>query len=137
MWGQHLIVDMSGCNHTAVTDKKTIHQFCNELVESIEMTAYGEPIIEHFAKHDPHASGHTLVQLIETSNITAHFVDNVGEIYLDVFSCKEFSRENVLEVCYKIFSPSKLHTITLNRKAGSLPLVNSKESKFYPRTIMQ
>ena len=136
MWGQHLIVDMSGCNRTAVTDKETIRTFCSELVEKIDMVPYGEPVIEHFAKHDPHASGHTLVQVIETSNITAHFVDNTGDIYLDVFSCKEFSRKNVLEVCYKIFSPSELHTITLNRDAGSVPLVNSKESIFCPWTIM-
>jgi len=129
MWGQHLIVDMSGCNRTAVTDKETIRTFCSELVEKIDMVPYGEPVIEHFAKHDPHASGHTLVQLIETSNITAHFVDNTGDIYLDVFSCKDFSKEDVLEVCYKIFSPSELHTMTLNRDAGSIPLVNSKERR--------
>ena len=125
MWGQHLIVDMSGCNHAAVTDKKTIHKFCDELVISIEMKAYGEPIIEHFAKHDPHASGHTLVQLIETSNITAHFVDNVGEIYLDVFSCKKFSVESVVKVCRSIFSPLTLHTINLSRSAGQSPLTLS------------
>ena len=118
MWGQHLIVDMGGCDRTAVTDKGTIHSFCNELVEKIDMVPYGEPVIEHFAKHDPSVSGHTLVQLIETSNITAHFVDSTGDIYLDVFSCKEFAEDRVLELCHDFFSPLTIHASTLDRTAG-------------------
>ena len=126
MWGQHLLVDMQQCNHKAVTSKETISLFCSELVDSIGMKSYGDTIIEHFAEHSPHASGYTLVQLIETSNITAHFVDNVSDVYLDVFSCKEFLKENVLEDCTKIFSPLKLHAINLNRQAGSFPSINSQ-----------
>ena len=121
MWGQHLIVDMSSCNLTAVADKERIHSFCDELVEKIDMVPYGKPVIKHFAKHDPHVSGYTLVQLIETSNITAHFVENVGDVYLDVFSCKEFSQGRVLEICRDFFSPLTLHATNLSRDAGHFP----------------
>jgi S-adenosylmethionine decarboxylase len=118
MWGQHFIVDMSECDLTAVKDKETILTFCSELVEKIGMVPYGEPLLEHFAKHIPSASGYTLVQLIETSSITAHFAENSGDIYLDVFSCKEFAKERVLELCNDFFSPSVVHSIILERTAG-------------------
>jgi len=121
MWGQHLIVDMGGCDLTAVADKGTISSFCSELVDSIDMVPYGEPVIEHFAKHDPNVSGYTLVQLIETSSITAHFAENAGNIYLDVFSCKEFAEGRVLELCHDFFSPLTTHSITLDRTAGQPP----------------
>ena len=50
---------------------------------------YGQPMIEHFATHDEDKAGWSLVQLIETSSITGHFVDKNGDFYLDLFS-KEF-----------------------------------------------
>ena len=121
MWGQHLIVDMGGCDRSAVGDEMAIRRFCRELVERIEMTPYGDPIVEHFAKHDPRVSGYTLVQLIETSSITAHFVDMTGDVYLDVFSCKAFSIADVLAVCRSHFSPTTLHHTNLARNAGHLP----------------
>ena len=52
------------------------------------MVACGEPKIEHFAANNPNAAGFSLVQLIETSSITGHFVDLNGDSYIDIFSCK-------------------------------------------------
>lgn len=125
MWGQHLIVDMGGCERAAVTSDVAIRNFCNDLVEGIGMVAFGEPIITHFAKHDPKASGYTLVQLIETSAVTAHFAEQAGDIYLDVFSCKEFSTAAVLAVCRRHFSPTTLNHTNLSRAAGQDPQVLS------------
>ncbi len=50
------------------------------------MGSYEEPVLEHFATHDLSKAGYSLVQLIETSPITGHFVDKNGDAYLDVFS---------------------------------------------------
>ncbi len=116
-WGQHLVLDLGGCDRDAVTNPDTIRAFSAALVEAIEMTAYGEPIIEHFATHSPEAAGYSLVQLIETSNICAHFSDLTGDIYLDVFSCKPFSNEIALEVCVKFFNPKTVTQQTLMRTA--------------------
>ena len=63
------------------------------MVKRIKMKAFGEPIVEHFATHDPKAAGFSLVQLIETSAITGHFVDDDGSAYLDIFSCMTFDIE--------------------------------------------
>ena len=125
MWGQHLIVDMGGCDRAAVASEETIRSFCGDLVDCIGMTAFGDPILEHFAKHDPKASGYTLVQLIETSSVTAHFAEATGDVYLDVFSCKEFATAAVLAVCHRYFSPTALNHTTLSRTAGEAPQVRS------------
>ena len=115
-WGYHLILDCSGSPKELVSDRSNIHQFAKEMVEKIDMVAYGEPIIEHFATHDPGKAGYTLVQLIETSNITAHFVDKDGSFYMDVFSCKPFSNEDAISVVEDFFRPEKIkmHFITRN-----------------------
>lgn len=116
-WGYHLTVDAAFCNKVAITNADTIKEFCKDLVEKIDMKAYGEPQCVHFAAHDPTKGGYTLVQLIETSNICAHFVDASGDMYLDVFSCKEFDPSVVLETVQKWFEPVSGNANMLTRDA--------------------
>src|SRR5690349_17839595 len=98
-WGYHLILDCRGCDiKSAVFERNNIERFIKKLVEAIDMKAFGEPLIEHFATHDPNKGGYSLVQLIETSSLTGHFVDLNGDAYFDIFSCKPFSSETVKEV---------------------------------------
>ena len=115
-WGHHLMVDAAGCNGR-LGDGEAIKAFCRELVAEIGMTAYGEPILEHFGHGDPETSGYTLVQLIETSNVTAHFCDQTGEIYLDLFSCRDFDEQRAVAVFRRHFEPASLTATKLDRKA--------------------
>ncbi len=123
MWGQHLIVDMAGCDAGAIGDREAIAAFCRELVGAIGMTAHGAPVIERFAAHDPDAGGYSLVQLIETSSITAHFAEARREAYLDVFSCKAFREEAALAVCRRRLRPAGWSATTLRRAAGKAPVI--------------
>lgn len=113
-WGQHLLLDIGGCNEN-VCRKEAISVFVKDLVSSIDMVAYGEPIIVHFAEHVYDAVGYSLVQLIETSAITGHFSDNNRDAYLDIFSCKSFDQETVVAVIEKHFSPKKIHAAFVDR----------------------
>lgn len=114
-WGQHLILDFKGCPKEMLTDKDHILSWVDELIIAIEMKAYGDPIIKHFATHSNEAAGYTLMQMIETSNICAHFAENIGEVYIDIFSCKEFNNDIAMEVCEKYFQPSDIKSTIINR----------------------
>ena len=116
VWGQHLILDMGGCNGN-IARKESIRAFVAELVDAIDMVAYGEPIIEHFATHSQEAAGYSLVQLIETSAISAHFSDHNRDVYLDVFSCKSFDVDMVIQVVDKYFEPKTIYMLSLGREA--------------------
>ncbi|PPR77048.1 MAG: hypothetical protein CFH01_01715 [Alphaproteobacteria bacterium MarineAlpha2_Bin1] len=106
-WGMHLIVDMENCKKRLIQDKDNIYNFSKNLVATIEMKPFGEPIIEYFATDNPKAAGFSLIQLIETSNISAHFADNSQSVFLDVFSCKSFIPKKVVEVAKNYFMPKK------------------------------
>lgn len=112
MWGQHLIMDCIACDIEQVTDEVVLRTFLKELVPAIDMKAYGEPIVKHFSEHTP---GWTIVQLIETSSITGHFVDSNGDAYLDIFSCKKFDVEIVSRMVQEFFIPEKVETTVLYR----------------------
>jgi S-adenosylmethionine/arginine decarboxylase-like enzyme len=119
-WGYHLLIDCSRCEIPSITNSHNIYNFTKTLVERIDMKAYGEPIIEHFATHDIDKAGYSLVQLIETSNITAHFVDKNGDCYIDIFSCKPFSEKIAVECVEEFFNPEHVITRFLNRQARGI-----------------
>ncbi len=116
-WGYHLILDCKSCDKETIKDPEHIKAFIKTLVERIDMKAYGEPILEHFATHNPLAGGYSLVQLIETSDITAHFVDLNGDAYFDIFSCKSFDIPAAEDVIQTFFNPKSIKKIYLERQA--------------------
>jgi len=114
-WGYHLSLDCSGCDEYAIRDAAVIYNFTKQLVKDIDMVAYGEPQIVNFGSGNK--AGYTLVQLIETSNICAHFVNEDNEIYLDVFSCKEFDEKVVMGLVRQYFSAVNMRKTFMTRQA--------------------
>jgi S-adenosylmethionine/arginine decarboxylase-like enzyme len=61
--------------------------------------------------------GYTLVQLIETSDITAHFIEETNDIYLDIFSCKSFPPKVAITIFDKYFGSGHKKVRFLKRQA--------------------
>ena len=114
-WGYHLMLDCAGCSHAAITSEKVIYDFTKKLVKDIDMVAYGEPQIVNFGSGDK--AGYTLVQLIETSNICAHFVNENDTMYLDVFSCKPYDEKVVEDLVVAYFGPTRVRKNFVTRQA--------------------
>lgn len=114
-WGYHLSIDAAGADLASISSHDNIQAFARELVKRIDMVAYGEPQTVRFGSGNK--AGITLVQLIETSNIMCHFVeddgrgDGKGSYYLDVFSCKTFNNDDVIKCCEDYFgkTDNRLH----------------------------
>ena len=113
------MLDCSGCDINKIRDKKHIYNFVKELVEKIDMVAHGEPIIEHLLPGEPN-QGYSVMQLITTSNICAHFVDISGTAYFDVFSCKKFDPKLAEKIIKKHFAPKKHKVKFLTRQAPKI-----------------
>lgn len=111
-YGKHLVITARQCND-ALLEKKMIKKFITELVDQIDMVAFGDPIVERFGAGVQ--TGISAVQLIETSAITIHTNDQARDMYLDVFSCKTFSEFDVMEFVKKLFKPKQLNYQVLMR----------------------
>lgn len=116
-WGYHLMLDCGGCNEN-IRIRGQIIRFVKILVERIDMIAHGEPLLEYLLPGDP-KQGYSMVQLIETSNICAHFVEPDNTMYLDVFSCKKFAPEVVKQCVREHFSPGSIREHFLHRQADT------------------
>jgi len=115
-WGHHLILNAYKCTASTIRSKTLIQEFSRELVKKIDMVPYGNPKVVMFGSGNK--KGYTLVQLIETSNITGHFVEETNDMYLDVFSCKTFDPKTVCEVVDYYFGPEHLDTKLVSRDAS-------------------
>ncbi len=115
-WGHHLLLNARKCVPSTIRSKSMIEAFSHNLVKKIDMVAYGQPQVIMFGTGNK--KGYTLVQLIETSNITGHFVEETDDMYLDVFSCKEFDPKTVEEVVAWYFAPKNIDTKFVSRDAG-------------------
>lgn len=114
-WGYHLMLNCANCDLTKITDADHIAAFTADLVQQIDMVAYGAPQIVNFGTGNK--AGYTLVQLIETSNICAHFCNDTGDVYFDIFSCKEFDSRVVKSLVYQYFTPRRMNACFVLRDA--------------------
>jgi S-adenosylmethionine/arginine decarboxylase-like enzyme len=114
-WGWHLVLNLYDCDQDRIMSAEVIRQFVIELCDLIEMRRFGEPTIVNFGE-DPRVTGYSLVQLIETSNICAHFADYSRSVYLDIFSCKKFDPEVATAFCIKVFQAGKAAGTFISRE---------------------
>lgn len=116
-WGYHLILDCGGCDPLLMQNYENVHEWISQLVKDIDMQPIGAPRIEYTAGEFPDKAGFTVVQIIVTSSIVAHFVDKLGQIYLDVFSCKPFDPAIVEASMKKMFETTSIRKYGLTRQA--------------------
>lgn len=135
-WGKHAIVDASGCDLEAIKNIRLIEDFINELIEKSNMTKWGELFWMDLKETDnigdkdlnpkdspmlckdfSEVAGISCCQFITTSNITCHFANNSKSMYLDFFSCKDFSEETVILLVNKYFKPKKIKIRCIDRDA--------------------
>ena len=90
-WGLLASINLYGCNKEKITTPAIFKEFLAALTKEIDMKAHGEPLIDKFA--EGHLEGYSVLQFIETSSITIHFDDKMGDrAFIDIFSCKSSAR---------------------------------------------
>lgn len=114
MWGISTSIDLKECDPVLIRSENVIKKFVEELVKLIDMKAFGAPQIVHFGE-DEKVAGFTLVQMIETSLISAHFANLSKSAYIDIFSCKEYSQAIAASFCQKFFCASHMNYTTIKR----------------------
>ena len=94
-YGVELILDLHGCDASTFT-RDSITSYFVRLCELIDMKRealhfwddIGLP--EEEWQISPHTQGTSAVQFILTSSIVIHTLDQLGAVYVNMFSCKDF-----------------------------------------------
>lgn len=114
-WGLLASIDLHGCDPELIRDAEAIKQFVVELCERIDMKRFGECTVVNFGE-DERVAGYSMVQLIETSCISAHFANETNTTYLDIFSCKYYNPFEASEFAKEFFKGADYNmTYTLRK----------------------
>lgn len=94
-YGQELLLDLHNCEAATFTRDSIVAYFA-KLCDLIGMKACDLhfwddlDVAEDERQADPRTKGTIAVQFILTSNITIHTLDELGAVYVNLFSCEPF-----------------------------------------------
>jgi S-adenosylmethionine/arginine decarboxylase-like enzyme len=114
VWGLLASYDLHGCDPIRIASRSDIREFAKKLVEHIKMKPYGQAEIVHFGSG--HWAGYTLVQMIETSLLSAHFAEFTRRAFVDVFSSKHFDTYDLALFMKEYFQAENVKYSTLLRR---------------------
>ena len=120
-YGKELILDIHNCDASTFT-RKSVRSYLQQLCELIDMERCrlcwwddsGVPLNER--ETEPHLKGTTAIQFIRTSNITIHTLDLMKNVYLNIFSCKDFDANAAKAFSEKWFRGEVANAHVIERK---------------------
>ena len=121
-YGMELILDLHKCDVSTFNRKsikKYLKKLCDEVIfmerEALHWWDYhGVP--EEEQPKEVHLRGTSVVQFIKTSNIVIHTLDLLGNIYINIFSCKPFDPDKAREFTADYFKGKVQHIKVVRRK---------------------
>ena len=117
-----MIIDISDCNVECIRDEAIIREFLNVLLHKIKMKKMEEPTFvylpddnDYYVEKD--IVGFTVFQGIETSSITIDFCEGSRTAYFNLFLCKCFDQDLVIELFQVYFGGKIANQMFLSRNA--------------------
>jgi len=108
-YGMEAVIDLKGCNVEKFTREsiaKWLEILCDEKIDMVRDKLVfwdDEGVPEEEKMTEPHTSGISGVQFILTSSIVFHTLDLTGEIYVNIFSCKDFDGQVAIDFTKEYF----------------------------------
>ena len=115
---KHLVLRAEVTDCPAEESLHEILEWMKLLIKKIDMKLMQGPAITYVDQ--PGNRGTTCMALIETSHIVIHIWDesNPGLVQLDIYSCKEFDLDTVMNHIKQYFNVAKLQYKYLDRTSG-------------------
>lgn len=115
MFGPHLLVEAYTCNPSVLADKKAVHEFIDSLPAAINMTPITETQTLEYKGKKPEDWGITSFCVIAESHISIHTFPDKGFLCMDVFSCRDFDSEAIMNRIRMRFSPGQITFSVIER----------------------
>jgi S-adenosylmethionine/arginine decarboxylase-like enzyme len=124
MYGRELILDLYECNVNTF-NRDQIKLYLEAVCSAIDMKRadlyfWDYVGFEEEEEQAPaHLTGTSAIQFISTSNITIHAIKALGELYINLFSCKDFDPAVVVRITKEYFSSELCDSNTFFRGLSS------------------
>lgn len=122
-YGYELVIDLYGCNADKFNRGALLEFFgviCQRLKlhpERLHWWDYDDPIEK--AAAPAHLKGTSAVQFIETSDLIIHLLDDLGQVFINLFSCGALVEDpESIAVWCKDFFEGEHHTCRVLERGG-------------------
>jgi S-adenosylmethionine/arginine decarboxylase-like enzyme len=120
-YGYELVLDLFECDRATFT-RKNIDGFFEAACRAAKMVKCERywwddiGISKDQQQTSPHTQGTSAVQFILTSSIVIHTLDQLGLVFINMFSCKKFDPETITKLATTRFkSPAYYRSTFLTR----------------------
>ena len=118
---KELILDIYEVKNTNLFTREDIKEFMIALCDLIDMERedlhfWDELETPEEEKYtEEHLIGTSAIQFITTSNITIHTLDKMKRVYLNIFTCKDFSSNAAARFCANWFDGKIVNKNVIDR----------------------
>ena len=123
----HLIIDGFGKNKDILQDENFIFNLLNAYPDKIGMTKISEPIVFRYSGSKPEDWGVSGLVFIAESHISLHTFVERGFINIDVFSCKDFDAERIMDDMKNNFELTRMRSCLVRREWEPAELKECRE----------
>ena len=111
----HLLVDGYGGDVKKMWDVEALRRFLDEYPPTLGMTKLCDPQVVAYKGPKVEDQGVSGFVIIAESHISVHTFPNRNYVNIDVFSCKSFDSDRVLQDVKDLFSLADVRTWLLDR----------------------
>ena len=122
----HLVIDGHGCDYQQLSDPDYVRRFLDSFPDAVQMTKITAPNVLTYRGPTPEDWGVSGFVIIAESHISVHTFPDRGHINIDVFSCKAFDTERVLDEVRQVFTMAEVRWWTLERGLEYLDAIHGR-----------
>ena len=111
---QHLLID--AVIKSPINDEKEAKRWMKRLVKAVDMEIFGGPWAKYC--YDKGNEGLSALIWLKTSHASIHQWPETNTIKMDLYSCKKFTIDPVLEL-FQVFNPISLNYTMIDRTSGN------------------
>jgi len=120
------MLDLYGCNPELLADEAFLRSVLEEYPDRINMVKVGPAEVRYIQTSSPLDDGYSGFVIIATSHVSLHAWAPYRMINLDVFSCEDFSINDVVDFACKTFQTQDVEVHAVERATRS-PRVSSRQ----------
>jgi len=129
----HVTLDLYGCNPERLADEAFLREVLELYPERINMVKVGPAELRYIKTSNPLDDGYSGFTIIATSHVSLHAWAPYRMVNIDVFSCEEYSVEEVIAFACEAFQTRDVEVNAIRRATRS-PRISTREQQ-YDRTI--
>lgn len=120
IYGKELIIDLHECD-VSQFNRTDITRYFEELCELIDMERCGLHFCDDVGVPDeekqtnPKTKGTSAIQFIITSGVSIHALDILKQMYVNIFSCKDFNVVKASDFTRDFFKGKLVQSYTVKR----------------------